>query len=72
MTELLEKVLMEVSKLSIEEQDAIAVLIMEALEDEKKWEAEFAASQDKLAALAKKARQDIRAGQVRKKGFDEL
>ncbi len=72
MTELLEKVLIEVSKLSTEEQDAIAVLILEALEDERKWEATFAASQDKLAALAKKARQDIRAGRVRKKGFDEL
>jgi hypothetical protein len=62
MTELLQKALAEVSKLSAEEQDVIAALILEALEDERQWEAAFAASQDKLAKLAEKARQDIRAG----------
>lgn len=72
MTELLEKALAEVSKLSAEEQDVIAALILEALEDERQWEATFAASQDKLAKLAEKAREDIRAGRVRKMGFDEL
>jgi hypothetical protein len=72
MTELLEKALAEVSKLSAEEQDAIAALILEALEDEQQWEAAFAASQDKLARLAEKVREDIRAGRVRKMGFDEL
>jgi hypothetical protein len=72
MTELLEKVLAEVSKLSAEEQDTIAALILEALEDERQWEAAFVASQDKLAKLAEKVRGDIRAGRVRKMGFDEL
>lgn len=72
MTELLEKALVEVSKLSVEEQDAIAALILEALEDERQWEAVFAASQDKLARLADKVREDIRTGRVRKMGFDEL
>lgn len=72
MTELLEKALARISRLSAEEQDAIAALILEALEDESQWETTFAASQDKLATLAEKARQDIRAGRVREKGFDEL
>lgn len=72
MTELLEKALAEVSKLSAEEQDAIAALILEALEDERQWEAAFSASPDKLAKLAEKVREDIRAGRVREMGFDEL
>ncbi len=66
MTELLEKALAEVSKLSPEEQDAIAAIILETLGDEQRWETAFAASQDKLAKLAKKAREDVRAGRVRK------
>jgi hypothetical protein len=72
MTELLEKALAEVSKLSAEEQDAIASLILDALEDDRQWDAAFAASQNKLAKLAEKVREDIRAGQVRKMGFDGL
>ena len=72
MTQLLERALNEVSKLSSEEQDVIAALILEVLEDEQRWEAAFAASQDKLSKLAEKVREDIRAGQVRKMGCDEL
>ena len=72
MTELLEKALAEVSKLSAAEQDAIAALILETLEDERQWEEAFASSQDKLAKLAEKVREDIRAGRVRETGFDGL
>jgi hypothetical protein len=72
MTELLEKALAEVSKLSAAEQDVVAALILDVLEDERQWEAAFAASQDKLAKLAQKVWEDIRAGRVRKMGFDEL
>lgn len=64
MTELLKKALTEVSKLSAEEQNLIAALIFDVLEDERQWEATFAASQDKLAKLAGKVRQDIHAGRV--------
>jgi hypothetical protein len=32
----------------------------------------FARSQDKLAKLAEKVREDIKAGRVMKMGFDEL
>ncbi|HPZ08807.1 MAG TPA: hypothetical protein PL110_11875 [Candidatus Eremiobacteraeota bacterium] len=72
MTTLLEKALNEVYKLSPEKQDAIATVIFEELEDEKKWESSFASSQDKLSELVRKVRQDIRAGHVKKMGFDEL
>ncbi len=72
MTELLEEAFNEVSKFSPEVQDTIAALILDALDDERQWEAAFAASSEKLAKLAAKVRQDIKAGRVRKIGFDEL
>ena len=72
MTELLEKALSEVYKLAPEQQDAIASVILEELEDEKRWEAAFASSQDKLAKLAEKVRADIKAGRVKKMELDEL
>lgn len=68
MTQLLEKALAEVAKLTPEAQDAIAALILEELEDEQRWDAAFAASQSQLAKLAEKVRDDIRAGRVRKMG----
>ncbi len=72
MTELLEKALIAIYKLPPEKQDAIAAVILEELEDEQRWAAAFAASQDKLAQLAQKVRADIKAGHVTKIGFDEL
>lgn len=70
MTTLLEQALAEVAKLAPEAQDAIAALILEELEDEQRWNATFAATQPQLAKLAEKVRDDIRAGRVRKMGFD--
>ncbi len=66
MTQLLEKVLTEVYKLPPEQQDAIATIIFEELEDERRWEKSFAESQDQLAQLAEKVRTDIKAGRVKK------
>ena len=70
MTTLLEQALAEVAKLAPEAQDAIAALILEELEDEQQWSATFAATQPQLAKLAEKVRGDIRAGRVRRMGFD--
>ena len=72
MTQLLKKVLIEVSKLPPETQDTIASIILEELEDERRWDRSFAASQDKLAQLAQKVRTDIEGGRIHKMGFDEL
>jgi len=72
MTQLLEEAIAQVSKLSPEEQNAIAAIILEELRDEQRWNAAFAASQDKLAKLAAEVREDVRAGRVKKMGFDEL
>ncbi len=72
MTQLLEKALTEVYKLPPEKQDAIASVLIEELEDEQRWDKAFAASEAKLAKLAQKVRADIKAGRVKKMGFDEL
>lgn len=72
MTQLLEKVLCEVYKLPPEEQDVIAAIILEELEDERRWDKAFAESQDQLAQLAQKVRADIKAGRIKKMGIDEL
>ncbi len=72
MTELLEQALTEVNKLPAAEQDAIATLILDELADEGRWQESFARSQDQLARLATKVRDDIRAGRFKGGGFDQL
>ena len=72
MTRLLEKAIARVARLPRADQDAIAAIILDELLDEDKWDLAFARSQDKLAKLAEKVREDIRAGRVKKMGFDAL
>ena len=72
MTQLLEQALIEVKKLTESEQDAIAKLILDELDDERRWQESFAGSQDQLALMAAKVREDIRAGRVKGGGFDQL
>jgi hypothetical protein len=72
MTQLLEKALAEVQKLSDPDQDAIAAMILEELADEGRWGAAFARSQDQLGRMAEHVCEDIRAGRVRNVGMDEL
>ncbi len=64
MTRLLEQAIALVQKLSVSEQDAIATLILEEIADERLWDETFARSQEQLARLAEKVREDIRAGRV--------
>ena len=72
MTQLLEQALIEIKKLPESEQDAIASLIFDELKDERRWQESFARSQDRLALMAAKAREDIRAGRAKSGGFDQL
>jgi hypothetical protein len=72
MTEMLNRALAEVRKLSVPEQDAIASLILDELADEHRWQESFAQSQVQLAQLAAQARAEIRAGKVRDVGIDQL
>jgi hypothetical protein len=64
MTKLLEKAFNQASKLADSSQDAIAAIILEELEDEKKWDASFATSQGSLSKLATKVRNEIKHGEI--------
>ena len=72
MTQLLQQAIAELDKLPDSAQDAMAAIILEELADEDRWSKIFANSQDQLAILAAKVRNDIREGRVRDVGFDEL
>ncbi len=64
MTKLLEKAFKQASKLPVTSQDAIAAIILEELEDEKKWETSFPNSQVALSILATKVRNEIKQGET--------
>jgi hypothetical protein len=72
MSPLLDRAVEEARKLPDTEQDAIAALILEEIEDERRWEEALARSPAKLAALAERADEQVRAGRCRAVGFDEL
>ena len=65
MTQLLEKALNEVAKLSASEQDAVAAILLQELASERRWSESFAKSQDLLAKLAEKALADHAAGRTK-------
>lgn len=64
MTQLLERAYAEVAQLADTEQDAIAALILDELEDERRWQTAFALSQGALARLAQEALTEHRAGRT--------
>jgi len=64
MTELLERAIARLKTLPTKEQDAIATLIMEELEDDQQWDESFVRSPDLLAKLAAEAMAEHRAGKT--------
>ena len=64
MTELLEQAISRLKTLPASEQNAIAAMILEEVEDEARWDAAFAKSQDALAKLASEAMSEYRAGKT--------
>ena len=64
MTELLERAIARLKTLAASEQDAIAAMILEELEDEILWDEAFARSKDALAKLATEAMAEYRAGKT--------
>ena len=72
MTQSLERAFTKASKLSAEEQDTIAALILKEIEAEQRWEEAFASSQDVLSQLADEALAEHRAGRTKKLNVDEL
>lgn len=64
MTELLELAIDRLKTLPASEQDAIASLILEELEDEMRWDEAFKRSKDALGFLAAEAMAEYRAGKT--------
>jgi hypothetical protein len=65
MTELLQRAIAEVSKLSDEQQDAIAARLLAELEDEEAWQTRFEATRDtQWDNLAAMVRQEVEAETV--------
>ncbi len=64
MTDLLEQAIARLKTLPAVEQDAIAAMILEELEDEIRWDKAFTSSQDILAKLAAEAMTEYRAGKT--------
>ncbi|MEG5136754.1 hypothetical protein QUB52_08500 [Microcoleus sp. A6-C6] len=72
MTELLERAIARLKSLPASQQDTIAAMIVEELEDEVKWDATFANSQDLLAKLATEAMAEYRAGKTQELDPEKL
>lgn len=62
MGKLLDRVMVEASKLPDDEQEAFAAFMLAELESERRWDELFSRSQDLLAKMAEEARQEYRAG----------
>ena len=60
----LTKVLEAVSRLPERDQEELAAVILQELEDEVRWEAAFEASQPQLKRLAEEALEEYRAGRT--------
>ena len=65
MTELLNKAIARVKKLPESQQNEIAAMILEELEDEARWDRAFSSSQDLLAKLAVQALAEDAVGQTK-------
>ena len=72
MTELLEQAIARLKTLPTDKKDAIATLILEEIEDERRWDESFARSPDLLAKLAAEAMVEYRAGKTQEVDPDIL
>ena len=64
MTELLERAIARLQTLPASEQDAIAAMILEEIEDDRRWDESFSRSPNVLAKLAVSAMAEYRAGKT--------
>ena len=62
MTDLLKKAVKKVERLPDDQQDAIASLILDELEDDERWEASFAESPELLERLASEGEREHAKG----------
>ena len=64
MTQLLEKAISEIKKLSSDEQDAIAAVLISELTSERQWKRAFDSSAEQLSSLANEALEEYRTGKT--------
>jgi hypothetical protein len=64
MTELLEQAISKIKTLPSDQQEAIASIILEEIEEEKRWDQSFARSPDLLAKFAAEAMTEYRQGKT--------
>lgn len=64
MTEWLDRAIAKLQTLPEHEQDAIAAMILEELEDDRRWDESFSRSPDALAKLAASAMAEYHAGKT--------
>ncbi len=72
MTNMLQRALAEVGKLSEDEQDRVAQWLLAELEDDRGWDDAFANSADRLAQLAGEALDDHAKGRTERLDADQL
>jgi len=72
MTNLLEKAFNRASRLSPEDQDALAERLLAELESEERWTTAFESSEDILTSLADEALEEHRKGQTKPLDPDTL
>jgi len=72
MTELLEKAFAAASELPEEEQNAVAVWLLDELASERRWQAQFSESQEELARLAAEALEEHKSGGTREFDPDSI
>lgn len=64
MTELLRKAFRAAEKLSPEQQDALAAMLLDEIESDEHWDESFAASRSQLESLADEALEEHRRGRT--------
>ena len=64
MSTLLERAVAEASKLTVEQQNFVAALLLREMESEKRWTEALAKSQDVLASLADEALMEFERGET--------
>jgi hypothetical protein len=72
MTRLLKQAYDRIAQLPEDEQDSIASRILDEIEDDAQWDRQFAASQEVLSELAKRALSDRRSGKTEPLDPDRL
>ncbi|NEP11189.1 MAG: hypothetical protein F6K14_13460 [Symploca sp. SIO2C1] len=72
MTELLERAIARLQNLPESEQNAIASIILEEIEDERQWDKAFSSSPDLLAKLAALAMVEYHAGETQELDPEKL